>query len=198
MNKPKIIILEGSQGAGKTTLTNMLREKIPHSTLMRLSGIKDKSKSASKKVLTLRDAELNLLSATNICGTTYILDRCHLSEKVYCNLKYKEYDFIEETKYLNEKLNELTNKYDIYIITMLVSDFTSQTDILKNRDKAEIEYAPFSTKSSAYQQLEYKKELENIKINYPKINILELENNNTVEENFNHIIKFCGVNLDAN
>lgn len=40
MEKSKIIIVEGPQGTGKTTLTNYLRENIPGSNLYRLHGQK--------------------------------------------------------------------------------------------------------------------------------------------------------------
>ena len=41
--KSKLIIVEGPQGTGKTTLTNYLRENLASSNLYRLSGQKDKS-----------------------------------------------------------------------------------------------------------------------------------------------------------
>ena len=46
--KNKLIIVEGPQGTGKTTLTNYLREKLSGSNLYRLSGQKDKSKKGKK------------------------------------------------------------------------------------------------------------------------------------------------------
>ena len=45
-----IIIVEGPQGAGKTTFTNYLREKIPSSDLSRLTGIKDKTITGYPKI----------------------------------------------------------------------------------------------------------------------------------------------------
>lgn len=42
MKKQKLIIVEGPQGTGKTTLTNYLRDNIPGSNLYRLSGQKIK------------------------------------------------------------------------------------------------------------------------------------------------------------
>ena len=43
MKKDTIIIVEGPQGAGKTTFTNYLREKMGATDLYRLTGIKDKT-----------------------------------------------------------------------------------------------------------------------------------------------------------
>ena len=45
MKKDTIIIVEGPQGAGKTTFTNYLREKMGATDLYRLTGIKDKTET---------------------------------------------------------------------------------------------------------------------------------------------------------
>ena len=48
--KDIIIIAEGPQGVGKTTVTNYLREHIAATDLYRLSGIKDKTESGKEKI----------------------------------------------------------------------------------------------------------------------------------------------------
>ena len=48
--KDIMIIVEGPQGAGKTTFTNYLREKIPATDLYRLTGIKDKTETGYPKI----------------------------------------------------------------------------------------------------------------------------------------------------
>ena len=48
--KDTIIIVEGPQGAGKTTFTNYLREKMSATDLYRLTGIKDKTEAGHKKI----------------------------------------------------------------------------------------------------------------------------------------------------
>ena len=50
MKKEKIIIVEGPQGAGKTTITDYLRNTLPYTNLYRLSGISDSTKSGLEKV----------------------------------------------------------------------------------------------------------------------------------------------------
>jgi thymidylate kinase len=53
MKMSKMIIVEGPQGTGKTTLTNYLRDNLSSSNLYRLSGQKDKTitgKDYSKKM----------------------------------------------------------------------------------------------------------------------------------------------------
>ena len=47
--KDTIIIVEGPQGTGKTTVTNYLREKMSATDLYRLSGIKDKTETGKEK-----------------------------------------------------------------------------------------------------------------------------------------------------
>ena len=49
MEKNRMIIVEGPQGTGKTTLTNYLHDNIPGSNLYRLSGQKDKTLTGKKK-----------------------------------------------------------------------------------------------------------------------------------------------------
>lgn len=194
MSKPKIIIIEGAQGVGKGTITTMLRERIPHSTLIRLSGIKDNSIEGLEKVFTLRFEELCFLNRAAECETTFILDRSHLSEKVYCNLGYKNYDFIPETVTLNNRLGFLAEKYDVYVIGLILNDISLYEDRLK-RDKAEINYSKFDINNSVKQQEEYIKEIKYLHHRNPNINCLLLNNSECLEEVFNQIISYCGVEL---
>ena len=43
MSNSKLIVVEGPQGAGKTTITDYLRYAIPYTNLYRLSGTADSS-----------------------------------------------------------------------------------------------------------------------------------------------------------
>ena len=49
MANSKIIIVEGAQGAGKTTITDYIRHAIPYTNLYRLSGTADSSKEGKIK-----------------------------------------------------------------------------------------------------------------------------------------------------
>ena len=49
MANSKIIVVEGPQGAGKTTITDFLRHTLPYSNLYRLCGTSDSSISGLKK-----------------------------------------------------------------------------------------------------------------------------------------------------
>ena len=192
--KPKLIIVEGAQGVGKGTVTNMLREKVPYSTLMRLSGIKDNSKETGlKKVFDLRSAELKFILNRSESDTNFILDRCYLSEKVYCNLGYKEYDFKKETKTLNEFLNMMTIFYDVYLIGLVLENTNIYAKRL-NRDKAVFEHSKFDIDNSIRQQNEYIKEINNIKEDYEYIKCLLVDNEDS-EEALAKISDFCGLEL---
>ena len=49
MSKSKIIIVEGAQGVGKTTITDYLRNTVKHTNLYRLSGVSDSTISGLEK-----------------------------------------------------------------------------------------------------------------------------------------------------
>mgnify|MGYP002594685608 CR=1 FL=1 len=46
MANSKIIVVEGPQGAGKTTITDFLRHTLPYSNLYRMSGTADTADTA--------------------------------------------------------------------------------------------------------------------------------------------------------
>ena len=188
--KNKIIIIEGSQGVGKGTITNLLRENIPYTTLMRLSGIKDKS--YPDKVFVLRKTELDLLFNSRNSDTTYILDRSFLTEKIYCNLGYKDYDFISETDVLINYLNDLTFYYDVYIIGLYLNDVNKFSKRLM-RNKGIYEHSKFSVDNSIKQQKEYIKEINKIKRNYPRINCSLIPADDSINNVYNNVLKFCGI-----
>ena len=125
--------------------------------------------------------------------TNFILDRCYLSEKVYCNLGYKEYDFKTETEDLNDFLNMVTLFYDVYLIGLVLRDTNLYAKRLK-RDKAEFEHSKFDIDNSIRQQNEYIKEINNIKNNYEHIKCLLVDNEDS-EEALDIIADFCGLEL---
>lgn len=192
INKPKLIIVEGSQGCGKGTFTTLLRENIPCTTLMRLSGIKDKSKETGlQKVFNLRLQELQFILNTQNCETTYVLDRSFMSEKVYCNLAYKEYDFQNEYDLLKKFLNFIGQYYDVHFI-MLSVDYCDLEYRLK-RNKAEYEHAKFSVESSIKQQDEYLSEVISMRKDCENITCHIVLNNKSIEEIYDEIIRRVGL-----
>ena len=193
--KPTVIIVEGMQGVGKGAITTLLRENIPYSTLMRLSGIADKSKETGlEKVFQLRMSELDFIKANANSETTFILDRCHLSEKVYCNLGYKEYDFQQQTNILNEKLNELTEFFNVYIVVLALED--NAEEILKERlkrDKADFPHSKFNVENSLRQQTEYINEVFKIWQDYSNIKTGIIYNNKEPKEVCEQIMRIANI-----
>ena len=77
MANSKLIIVEGPQGAGKTTVTDFIRFYLPYTNLYRLGGTADKTvagKEKSKKmyialldyIKSLENASINLLFESGI------------------------------------------------------------------------------------------------------------------------------------
>jgi len=58
-----IIIIEGPQGVGKSTMANFLRENLASSNLYRLTGINDKSESGYHKNKTMYLGLINYMES---------------------------------------------------------------------------------------------------------------------------------------
>lgn len=166
-----IIIIEGPQGVGKSTMANFLRDNLASSNLYRLTGIKDKTPTGNDKnkkmyldlieyMRNLEDYELNL-----------IFDRTFFSEQVYSLLKYKEYDFTEAYKVLVKRLAELN--YNIYFAVLYLED----TSIYEKRiQRVHHNYQSFSCENSINQQNTYLKLLNEIE--EPNINKIKIPTDN--------------------
>lgn len=170
--KNTVVIVEGAQGTGKSTISTILREQMPYTNLLRLSGTKDKTVTGRKKVYNARISELDMIRNSRGCDINFILDRSHISEAVYCSLGYKDYTFEEESKNLNSLLDDLTNYYDIYvlILTAYPHDFSFRL----RRDKPEFLNLQFNTQNSINQQEAYLREMERLERTYPAINCYEI------------------------
>ena len=170
--KNKVVIVEGAQGVGKGTITNILREQMPYTNLLRLSGTSDKTVEGKRKVYNIRIAELDMIRNNRFCDINFILDRSYLSEAVYCKIGYKDYTFEEESLNLNNFLNDLTNYYDVYVLVLTATPEEFEKRL--KRDKPEFLNLKFNTESSIRQQVAYLAELKNIKRKYGNINCFEV------------------------
>lgn len=113
MKQNKMIIVEGPQGTGKTTLTNFLRDNIPGSNLYRLSGQKDKTITGKNISEKMYNSLLAYLRSMEDIPMDLIFDRTFFTEEVYGRLGYKEYQFTEIYNDLVRQLDALN--YDIYL-----------------------------------------------------------------------------------
>ena len=157
----RLIIVEGPQGTGKTTLSNFLRENIPSSNLYRLSGQKEKTIEGKKQSIKMYDALLTYLESMQSIPINLLFDRTFFTEQVYASLGYKEYSFEEEYHNYLERLLNLN--YKIYYFNL----FLDKTETYKKRLEREHHmYQSFSVQNSIDQQQAYEKiskELRNTK-----------------------------------
>ena len=161
MANSKLIIIEGPQGAGKTTITDYIRHKIPYTNLYRLNGSNDSSPSGKVKSVEMYTDLLDYIEKLQNKSINLLFDRTFFTEYVYCNLGFKEYDYKEA---FNEFLNRLANfDFDIYYITLYLSDVDEFEKRLQRDDKAINKYAKFSKESSVNQQNEYLRVADEVK-----------------------------------
>ncbi len=168
MEKKKLIIVEGPQGTGKTTLTNYLRENISSSNLYRLSGQSDKTKTGKEYSTKMYNALIEYLKVMQSIPMNMIFDRTFFTEEVYARLGYKEYSFTDVYESLTQQLQNLD--YEIYFIVLYLKNIELYRKRLAR--EAHHNYQAFSIENSANQQKIYFdlcKELENTSIHVLKL-----------------------------
>ena len=74
-NKPKLIIVEGANGVGKSTVSDYLREQMTSTNLLSLSGVADKTITGSTKSEIYHHQVLDMIRNTSKCSLNYILCR---------------------------------------------------------------------------------------------------------------------------
>lgn len=188
IKKDTIIIVEGPQGAGKTTFTNYLREKMVSTDLFRLSGIKDKTESGFEKN---KERYNNLLEYMKNCANiNMVFDRTFFSEEIYSRLGYKPYSFSNVYKEMLEKLDGLD--YEIYLVVLYLKD-SKQYDKRIKRDKHQ--YQKFDVNSSINQQNEYLKLADEVEKETKNIKVIRFDNSKRkdfdakMEEHFGYLFK---------
>ena len=148
MERNKIIIVEGPQGTGKSTLTSFLRTNIASTNLYSLSGQKDKTETGKKNSIIMYDALIEYLEKMQQVPMDMVFDRTFFSEEVYTRLGYKDYSFTDEYQRLTEKLNNLA--YDIHYLGL----YLENVELFRQRLARESHhnYQAFSIESSVNQQ----------------------------------------------
>lgn len=180
MANSKIIIVEGAQGAGKTTITDFLRYSIKYTNLYRLTGTSDSSEDGKRKATVMYKNLLKYIKTLENLSVNLLFDRTFFTEEVYCRLGFKEYTF---TDVYEELLKELsTFDFEIYYITLYLKDESLFEKRIQREGKAVPEYAKFKVESSINQQRAYLKIAEEIKNKYSNINVVNIENSRSIEE----------------
>ena len=179
-----IIIVEGPQGAGKTTFTNYLREHMPATDLYRLAGIKDKTKTGLQKTSNRYFALLEYMSKCT--DVNMIFDRTFFTDEIYSRLGFKEYSFTETYNKLVEELDKLNFKI-YFVVLYLENEKLYETRIKRNKHQ----YQKFEVESSIKQQREYLKMADEISKTTENIKVIRFANDTKEQFNF-QVNKYFG------
>ncbi len=177
----KLIVIEGPQGAGKTTITDYLRHKIPYTNLYRLNGTRDSSPSGKQKSVEMYTDLLDYMEKLQNKDINLLFDRTFFTELVYCRLGFKEFSYDDVFfKFLDRFANF---DFDIYYITLYLGDEDEFERRLLRSDKAVVKYAKFDKQSSVNQQNAYLKLADEIKEKYgDKIHVINIDTCKDLEE----------------
>lgn len=188
MANSKIIVVEGPQGAGKTTITDFLRHTLPYSNLYRLSGTADSTAVGKKKAEEMYIDLLDYMKKLENKSINLIFDRTFFTEENYCRLGIKEYTFTDVYEKLLDQFAKLD--FDIYYITLYLQDENEYVERLKRDGKAVFKGAEFKAESSIKQQRVYLEMSKEVKEKYNNINVLDIANDKDLEETKKEIRKF--------
>lgn len=151
MEKSRIIIVEGAQGAGKSTTTNLLREKMTSVNLIRMSGVRDKGLEGKKKSFKVHRTTLEMIDKLYDCDINFVLDRSFISEVLYCELGFKPYKSDGWQEYFKPIFDSLLEKYRLEFV--LLKPNKEELKERLNRNKGE--YQSFNVESSIMQTEKY-------------------------------------------
>lgn len=180
MAKSKLIIVEGPQGVGKTTITDYLRNTLKHTNLYRLSGVSDSSIAGYEKSKKMYYDLLDYMRNMENLDINLLFDRTFFSEENYCRLGKKDYSFTDVYNDLLENFSKLD--FDIFYITLYLEDESLYEERLKRDGKVEPAYAKFSSENSILQQREYLKMANEVKSKYPSINVVNIDNSKPLDD----------------
>lgn len=152
----KIVIVEGAQGAGKSSITTALREKMPYTNLHRMSGIKDKSDMGKMNLFHYYLHLLDFLYLARNTGFDNVFDRIFTTETVYRRAGMVDgSSFDKQFQQLHKKLVSLTEEYDISTILLIASEEVFRERIISKSDKPRHAKIEFSVENSIKQQEGY-------------------------------------------
>lgn len=191
MANSKVIIVEGAQGAGKTTIADYLRNVVKHTNLYRLSGVSDSTITGLEKSSKMYYDLLDYMKKMENLDINLLFDRTFFTEENYCRLGKKEYSFTEVYNDLLDKFSKLD--FDIYYITVYLEDESLFEERLKREGKVEPAYAKFSGENSVKQQREYLKMADELKEKYPNIKVFNVENSRDLKDTQNELNKILEI-----
>lgn len=190
MANSKLIVVEGAQGAGKTTVTDYIRHTLRYTNLYRLSGTADSTAEGKKKAEDMYIDLLEYVEKMENKSINLLFDRTFFTEENYCRLGKKDYSFTEVYENLLDRFSKLD--FDIYYITLYLEDEKQFEKRLKREGKAIPQYAKFTAENSIKQQKVYLEMSKEIEEKYPNIHTILLKNDRDIEEvkqELNEILK---------
>ena len=191
MANSKLIVVEGPQGAGKTTITDFIRHKIPYTNLYRLSGSSDSSPAGKQKSIEMYDNLLDYIEGLQNKSINLLFDRTFFTEQVYCKLGFKDYSYDDAFEKFLSRL--ASTDFDIYYITLYLSD-ADEFEVRLNRDgKAVNKYALFGKESSVKQQEAYLQVAQEVQEKYgDKIHVVNIDTCAGLEKVKEEVITLLG------
>ena len=190
MANSKLIVVEGPQGAGKTTVTDYIRYSLSYTNLYRLSGTSDSSAEGKKKA---EDMYINLLEYVKKMenkSINLVFDRTFFTEENYCRMGKKDYTFTDVYEKLLEEFSKLD--FEIYYITLYLDDVEKYHTRLDRKDKAVFKNSKYEVENSINQQKVYLEMAEEIKEKYPSIQVKNISNDRDFEETKKELREFIG------
>ncbi len=190
MANSKLIVVEGAQGAGKTTVTDFLRYSLSYTNLYRLCGTSDSSKEGKKKAEEMYINLLEYIKKMENKSINLVFDRTFFTEENYCRLGKKDYTFTDVYENLLEEFSKLD--FEIYYITLYLKDVEKYNARLDRKDKATFKNSKFEAENSINQQKVYLEMAEEIKEKYPNIKVKNIQNDRDFEETKKELKEFIG------
>lgn len=180
MANSKIIVVEGSQGAGKTTITDYIRHTLSYTNLYRLCGTSDSTITGKKKAKEMYEDLLEYMKKMENKSINLLFDRTFFTEENYCRLGKKEYSFTDAYEKLLQDFASLD--FEIYYITLYLEDESKYSERLNRGEKAVFKGSEFAADNSIKQQKVYLQMASEIKEKYPNINVFNIRNDRPEEE----------------
>jgi thymidylate kinase len=191
MANSKLIVIEGPQGAGKTTITDYIRHKLPYTNLYRLNGSNDSSPTGKAKSVEMYTDLLDYIEKLQNKNINLLFDRTFFTEAIYCRLGFKEFSYDDVFDVFLERLANFD--FETYYITLYLSDTNEFETRLARSDKAIIKYAKFDKDSSIKQQDAYLKMADEVKQEFrDKIKVINIDTCIGLEGVKEEIMKYLG------
>lgn len=180
MANSKLIVVEGAQGAGKTTITDFIRHSLPYTNLYRLSGTSDSTSTGKQKAKDMYMDLLEYMKKMENKSINLLFDRTFFTEENYCRLGKKAYSFTDVYENLLDDFAKLD--FNIYYVTLYLQDENEIAKRLNREGKAVFKGSEFGAENSISQQRVYLEMADEIKQKYSNINVINIANDKDLEE----------------